>query len=51
MWELGVTGRLVQAVVQFQGTDDGQEGAQQGMDGAGESLLQISALFFFSLPA
>lgn len=29
------------------GTDDCQEGAQQGMAGAGESLLQISALFGF----
>lgn len=29
------------------GADDCQEGAQQGMAGAGESLLQTSALFGF----
>lgn len=47
IWWLGVTGRLVQAAVLFQGTDGCQEGSQQGTARAGEFLLQISALFFF----
>lgn len=33
-------------MVQFQGSDDCQDGAQQVMAGAGEALFQISALLF-----
>lgn len=39
-------GRPVQAVVQCQGTEGRQEGAQQGRAEAREFLLHISALFF-----
>lgn len=40
-------GEACSGCVSVPGTDDCQEGAQQGMAGAGESLLQISALFVF----